>query len=98
MKLPRSGFIAKVIIFALIAYAGTMLYMHRGRIEDARRELYDVRRLVAEKELSNAELEYEIEHHNDPDVIASIARSSLGLVLPGEIVLYIDSNEQADTD
>ena len=86
--MKRSKFITKVIVFALIIYAGISLITFRGRIEAGRQELYDVRRRVAEKEISNAELEYEIAHYNDPDVIASIARTRLGLVMPGEIVFF----------
>ena len=88
MKLPRSKMITKIIVFALIIYAGISLITIRGRIEAAREELGEVRRAVAELEVSNAELEYEIENYNDPDVIAGIARSSLGLVMPGEIVFF----------
>ena len=86
MKLPRSKLITRIIVFALIVYAGISLITIRGRIEAARDELGEVRRAVAEMEVSNAELEYEIENYNNPDVIAGIARSSLGLVMPGEIV------------
>jgi cell division protein FtsB len=88
MKLPRSGLVAKIVVFALIVYAGVSLINLQGRIEAAKEEYDDVRRLVAEKELSNAELEYEIEHHNEPGVIADIARTDLGLALPGEIIFY----------
>ena len=90
MKLPRSGIVSKIVVFALVVYAGANLISLRGRIETAREELDETRRLVAGKELSNAELEYEIEHHDEPEVISDIARSDLGLVLPGEIVFYND--------
>ena len=86
--MKRSKLITKIIVFALIIYAGISLLSYRGRIEAQRRELQDARRRAAELELSNAELEYQIEHYNDPDVIAGIARANLGLVLPGEIVFY----------
>ena len=96
--MKRSKLITKIIVFALVVYAGVSLITLRGRIETGRRELNDIRRRVVETEVSNAELEYEIEHYNDPDVIAGIARSRLGLVLPGEIVLYdgIDGRNSAD--
>jgi len=77
-----------IIVFALIAYASVSLFAIRGRIENARNELNEVRRSVAELEISNAELEYEIENYNEPNVRADIARSVLGLVLPGEIVFF----------
>ena len=96
--MKRSKLITKIIVFALVIYAGYSLISFRGRIESTRQELDDVRRRVAEKELSNAELEYEIEHYNDPDVIASIARSRLGLVMPGEILVFDGVNELSNTD
>ena len=36
----------------------------------------------------NAELEYDIAHAGDPTVIAEIARTKLGLVMPGEKIFY----------
>ena len=97
MRVPRSKLITRIIVFALIVYAGISLIALRGRIETVRGELGVVRRAVAEMEISNAELEYEIENHNEPDVIADIARSDLGLVLPGEIVFYDAGSEQDET-
>ena len=98
MRVPRSRMITKIIVFALIVYAGISLITLRGRIETAQQDQYDVRRAVAEMELSNAELEYEIENYNKPDVIADIARSNLGLVLPGEVVFYDDGIGHEETD
>jgi len=95
MRLRRSGIVSKIVIFALIIYAGINLISLRGRIDAARDNLDNVRKLVAAKELSNAELEYEIEHYNEPEVISDIARSDLGLVLPGEIVFYDGGHDSA---
>ena len=36
----------------------------------------------------NAELEYDIQHAEDPATIAEIARIKLGLVMPGEKIFY----------
>ena len=96
MRLPRSKLITKIIVFALIIYAGISLITLRGRIDEVREELYDVRRAVAEQEIANAQLEYDIENYNEPDVKANIARSNLGLVLPGEIVFF-DAGSGQDT-
>ena len=95
--MKRSKLITKIIIFALIIYAGISLINLRARIEAGKQDLSDARRLVADIEVSNAELEYEIDHYNDPDVIASIARSRLGLILPGEIVFYDGGDRPGDT-
>ena len=88
MKFPRSKFITKVIVFALVVYAGISLISLRGRIEAVNEEQRAVRRAVAEQELANAQLEYDILHHDSPAVKANIARTNLGLVLPGELVLF----------
>ena len=98
MRLPRSKFTTKLIVFALVAYASAALISIWAQSEDARENLQNIRDGVAEMEVANAEMEYAIENHNDPDVIADIARSNLGLVLPGEVILYDNatSSNQAD--
>ncbi|MCL2126430.1 MAG: septum formation initiator family protein [Oscillospiraceae bacterium] len=96
--MKRSKLITKIIVFALVIYAGASLISLRGRIENARRDLSDIRRQVADMEITNAELEYEIDHYNDPAVIADIARSRLGLILPGEIVLYEDASAHSSAN
>ena len=98
MRVSRSKTITRIIVFALIVYAGITLLTLRGRIEDVREELQNVRKAVAEIEISNSELEYEIENHDEPNVIAGIARSDLGLVLPGEIIFYDGGSEQGNAD
>ena len=98
MKLSRSKIITRIIVFALIVYACISLITIRGRIEDVNTELGGVKSAVAELEVTNAQLEYEIENCNDPDVIADIARSELGLVLPGEIVFYDGANVPDEVD
>ena len=90
---PRSKLIVKIIVFALVIYAGISLIAIRGRIDAAAAKREELRRTVAELELSNAELEYEIDNCNDPEVIAGIARSNLGLVLQDEVVFYDGGTE-----
>ena len=98
MRLSRSKIITRIIVLTLIVYACISLITLRGQIENVKSDLGGVRRAVAEMEVTNAQLEYEIENYNDPDVIADIARSELGLVLPGEIVFYDGGSEQDVTD
>jgi len=88
MKLPRSKLITKIIVFAFIVYAGIELITWHGQIENSRAELYEARRAVAEQELRNAQLEYDILHHDTSEVKQNLARTNLGLVLPNEIVLF----------
>ena len=96
--MKRFKFITILIVSALTIYALINLVSFRGRIEAQRQALDDLRRRVAEVEISNAELEYEIEHYNDPGVIANIARTRLGLVLPGEVIFYDGANGEIGTD
>ena len=98
MRIPRSKIITRIIVFALIIYAGISLITLRGRIETVRDERDDARRAVAKLEESNAQLEYEIDNHDDPDVIADIARSELGLVYQGEIVFYDGGSIQDEAE
>ena len=40
----------------------------------------------------NAELQYQIDHSEDDDMIESVAREKLGLVKPGEKIFYDTSD------
>ena len=88
MRLKRSGIITKIIVFALIGYAVYSIFNVQAKIEEAQKERIAVQKLVNQKELSNAELEYDLENFEDPEVIIGIAREDLGLVMSGEIVFY----------
>ena len=88
MKLKRAGIITKIVIFALIVYASVSLINLRAQIDAARTQQLTLQEKVTEKEASNAELQYEIDHSSDKDTIANVARDDLGLVVPGEKVFH----------
>jgi cell division protein FtsB len=92
MKRKKVRKIPLLIIVAFLLYGGFSLSSIHGRINRAQEHLYDVRQQVIEQELANAQLEYAIKNYNDPEFIADIARSHLGLVLPGEIIFYNVNN------
>lgn len=92
MKLKRAGIITKIVIFALITYASVALINLRAQIENARAMQESLKQQVTEKETSNAELKYEIDHSDDKDTIADVARDNLNLVAPGERVFYDTGN------
>lgn len=92
MKLKRSSIFMKIVILALIVYAGISLMNTRSRITRAESDRAELRTMVAAAQQENAELEYDIAHAGDPDTIASIARAKLGLVMPGEKIFYDVSN------
>ena len=88
MKLRRSSIFTKIVIIALIIYAAVMLVNIRRSIAAAE---IDRAALEAEAEAlrrDNLVLAYDIDHKDDPELIAEIARDRLGLVRPGERVFY----------
>ncbi len=92
MKLKRSSIFTKIVLLALIVYATISLVNTKNRVAEAEadRELLQAR--VDAMLQENAELEYDIEHAGDPDTIAEIARTKLGLVMPGEKIFYDVNN------
>jgi len=88
MRLPRSKLSTKIIVFGLVIYAGASLLSLQARIEDTLDEEHDFRRRAAELELANAQLEYRIEHIDEPDVIKEIA-GDMGYVMNDELVINV---------
>ena len=88
MKFKKASIITKIIIAALILYAGVTLVTLKGRVTAAREEQADLQAQVDEATAANAELEYQIKHSDEDDIIEDIARSKLGLVMPGEKIFY----------
>ena len=93
MKLKRSSIFTKIVILALIVYGAVMLINTRSDIAAAEAGLAVLQARVDEMTQKNTELDYDIAHAGDPEIIAAVARSKLGLVLPGEKVFY-DLNNQ----
>ena len=92
MKLKRTSIFTKIVILALIVYAAISLTTTKSRIATAEADRIVLQAKVDAALQENAELEYDIEHAGDPDTIAEIARSKLGLVMPGEKILYDVNN------
>ena len=88
MKLKRSSVFMKIVILALIVYAGIMLVGAKNRIAAAQADQAALRAKVDAALQENAELEYDVAHAEDPETIESIARTKLGLVMPGEKIFY----------
>ena len=92
MKLKRSSIFTKVVILALIVYAAVTLVNTQNRVAAAQADHAALQEKVDALLLENAELEYDIEHAGDPEIIAEIARDKLGLVMPDEKIFYDVSN------
>ncbi|MDR1217415.1 MAG: septum formation initiator family protein [Oscillospiraceae bacterium] len=88
MKLKRAGIITKFIVLAMIVYATVRLVNIMTLINTAKAEQDALRSKITAKEVSNAALEYDIEHSGDDEVIAGIARDTLGLIMPNEKIYY----------
>ena len=92
MKLKRASIFTKIVILALIVYATVMLVNTRQQAIQADADRAALQAQVDAMLRENAELQYDIEHADDPEIIAGIARSKLGLVKPGEKIFYDVSN------
>lgn len=92
MRLKKAGIITKIVIFALIIYAAVSLVNMRAKIGDALTKQEELLQQIAEKEASNQELQYKIDHKDDDQTIAEVARDDLNLVAPGEKVYYDTGN------
>lgn len=92
MKLKRSSIFMKIVILALIVYAAVGIAGTKGRIAQAEADRALLQAQVDAVLQENAELEYDIDHAGDPETIAEIARTKLGLVMPGEKIFYDVSN------
>lgn len=88
VKFKKTGFLMKVVIAALIIYGVINISGIRSQITEAERELLELQQKAEQLRRENAELEYDIAHSGDDATIMDIARSKLGLVLPGEIIFY----------
>ena len=80
------------MLLALIVYATISLVNTKNRVAEAEADRVVLQARVDAMLQENAELEYDIEHAGDPDTIAEIARTKLGLVMPGEKIFYDVSN------
>ena len=89
MKLKRSGLFMKIVILALIVYAAIMLVGAKNRIAAAQADHAALQAKVDVALQENAELAYDVAHAGDQETIESIARTKLGLVMPGEKI-FID--------
>ena len=92
MQLKRASIFTRIVILALIVYATVMLVNTRQQAIQADADRAALQAQVDAMLRENAELQYDIEHADDPEIIAGIARSKLGLVKPGEKIFYDISN------
>jgi len=88
MRLKRAGILTKIIVMALVLYSGICLVNFKAKSDEIKVLNEQLQIDVAALAQKNAEVQYEIDHSEDPDTIEDIARDKLGLVMPGEIIFY----------
>ena len=92
MKVKRAGMATKLLVLVLLAALAVALLSTQAKLSAAKSERDElVRQMEAQRE-ANAELADDIAHSDDPDYLADIARSKLGLLEPDEIE-FVDSSK-----
>lgn len=84
--------IAGIVALALLLYASVTLISIKARTQHAQEQKMVLEQKVEEVKEQNKALRYQIEHSDSDDTIKDIARAKLGLVDPGEIIFYDESN------
>lgn len=91
MRFKRAGLLTKLVILTLAVVAAVSLFRMQEQIAVAKAEWEQLQIQVANQLLINAELRDAVEHSDDPDRRADIARNELGLVAPGEkVIIFTD--------
>ena len=92
MKFNKASIFTKLVIAALKVYAVLSLVMVHRQTRQLQDRAATLQQQVSEMTQSNAELQYQIDHSEDDDMIESVAREKLGLVKPGEKIFYDTSD------
>ena len=92
MQVKRTSLITKIVIVAIILYAGVTLISLKVQVAAARKQRDELQSQVSSVTQTNTELKYAIDHSTDADTIEDIARNKLNLVKPGEKIFYDVSN------
>ena len=92
MKLKRAGMATKLLVLVLLAVVSVALLSTKAKLSAAQADRDALIRQVQQQREANAALQDGIDHSDDPEYLADIARSRLGLVEPGEIE-FVDSSK-----
>ena len=92
MKVKRAGMATKLLVLVLLAALAVALLSTQAKLSAAQGERDELVRQVEAQREANAELADDIAHSDDPDYLADIARSRLGLLEPDEIE-FVDSSK-----
>ena len=91
MRLTKASFLTKIVVLIMLIAASVTLLRLQGQITAAQAERDALQLQLARQTQRNADLRDAVEHSEDPDRQADVARSELGLVAPGEkIIIFTD--------
>lgn len=88
MKNRGVGFFTIIVLGGLIAYAVVTLSGMRAEVNEASRSEQELEQRIVQLEEENYDLQYAIDHQDDPETIMDIARDKLDLVMPDERIYY----------
>ena len=87
-KRRAGGFLTGVVLLLLIFGVGVQLYRMQDQLKTAREEESALTAQIAQLEEENQDLQEDIDHAGDPEMIEQIAREELGMALKNEKVFY----------
>ena len=91
-KTKKAGFLTKIVLVVLLVYAGVSLYTIQNQIRSAKTEQEKLAAQVDTLRRENDSLASDIADSDNPEKLQDVARSELGMVMPGERVFYDVSN------
>lgn len=92
MKLKRAGMLTKILLLILLVATVTTFLNLRVQVRELTGQRAVLERQNARQRQENEALAVAIEHKDDPERIADVARERLGYVAPGEIIFYDSGN------
>ncbi len=91
MQVKKAGLLTKLVVLILLIAASVSLLRMQGQITQAQSERDELEVKVARQAQVNADLQDAVDHSDDPDRQADIARGELGLASPGEkVIIFTD--------
>ena len=90
MKFKKASIFTTLVIAVLMVYALISLFVVHRQTRQLQDRAATLQQQVSE--MTQAELQYQIDHSEDDDMIESVAREKLGLVKPGEKIFYDTSD------
>ena len=92
MKVKRAGMPTKLLVLVLLAALAAALLSTQAKLNAAQADRDELARQVQAQQEVNAALADDIAHSGDPEYLADIARSKLGLLEPDEIE-FVDASK-----